>query len=190
MSVTFSLSLEEQESLGQIACSAITNTLAGKTIELPKVSSQVLNEHLGSFVTININGRLRGCIGTMIGHEPLYHNVARMAHAAAFQDTRFKPLTLAEWDHAQLSISVLGPLSPCTNIEHIKIGQHGLMLKLGNKSGVFLPKVPVEQGWDLDAYLLNLCHKAGLAPNSWQNPDAQLLWYEALVFDVERISGV
>ncbi len=186
MSVTFSLSTEEKEALGKLACLAIDSTLAGKNIEIPPADRGVLHDHLGSFVTININGRLRGCIGTMIGQEPLYINVARMAHAAAFQDSRFQPLSQEEWNTADLSISVLGPLTPCPDIKQIQIGQHGLLLRLGNKSGVFLPKVPVEQGWDLNAYLVNLCHKAGIPPNSFDNPDAELYWYEALVFDVVK----
>ncbi len=184
MSVTFCLSTEEKSTLGKLACLAIESTLAGNKIELPSVEKGILHQHLGSFVTININGRLRGCIGTMIGQEPLYVNVVRMAHAAAFQDSRFTPLSSDEWAKADLSISVLGPLCPCPDVQQIKIGQHGLMLKLGNNSGVFLPKVPVEQGWDLNAYLINLCHKAGLSPDSWKKPEAKLFWYEALVFDV------
>ncbi len=186
MSVTFSLSDDEQKDLGKIACFAISASLAGKGVEVPSKVEGILNEHLGSFVTLEKQGRLRGCIGTMIGQEPLYVNVARMAHAAAFNDHRFPPLTVDEWPNTDVSISVLGPLSPCPNVNEVKIGQHGLLLRLGNKSGVFLPKVAQEQGWNLEAYLENLCAKAGLPAGSWQKPDAQLYWYEALVFDVEK----
>ncbi len=183
MAVTFNLNEEDQIILGNLACFTITQTFANKSVELAPIDEGILQENLGS---LNKNGRLRGCIGTMIGQEPLYINVARMAHAAAFQDSRFPPLTQDEWPSIEISISVLGPLSPCPDINQINIGQHGLMLRLGNKSGVFLPKVPVEQGWDLNAYLANLCHKAGLSPDSLHNPDAKLFWYETLAFDVTK----
>ncbi len=186
MSVTFSLSPEEQKELGRIACTTIDSCLVGNDVKLPNMVTKTLNEHLGSFVTLEKNGNLRGCIGTMIGQEPLYINVARMAHAAAFQDSRFPKLNAEEWKDVDVSISVLGPLSPCPDVKQVEIGKHGLLLKLGNNSGVFLPKVPVEQGWNLEAYLENLCRKAGLGAGSWQDPKAELYWYEALVFDVER----
>ncbi len=186
MSVTFSLSDKEKKDLGKVACLAISASLAGKEVEVPSSMDGVLNEHLGSFVTLEKNGRLRGCIGTMIGQEPLYVNVARMAHAAAFNDHRFPPLTHDEWPNVDVSISVLGPLTPCPDANAVEIGRHGLLLKLGAKSGVFLPKVAEEQGWNLEAYLENLCYKAGLPSGSWKDSKAQIFWYEALVFDVEK----
>ncbi len=186
MSVEFTLSQTEKENLGDIASLAITAGLAGKELTLPTVHAGILNEHLGSFVTLEIRGRLRGCIGTMIGQEPLYVNVARMAHAAAFNDSRFAPLSLEEWKDVTISISVLGPLTPCPDIQKVIIGRHGLLLRLGARSAVFLPKVAQEQGWDLNTYLENLCHKAGLGSNSWQDSKAEFFWYEALVFDVHK----
>ncbi len=187
--VAFTLSTEEKSILGDIASLAIGQHLADIPESPPKESSfrhGVLTEHLGCFVTLTKHGRLRGCIGSLVGQEPLYQNVFRMAKAAAFQDRRFPPVVAQEWPELELEISVLGPMVLCPNVEAIEVGRHGLLLVQEGRSGVFLPKVPVEQGWDLLAYLENLCHKAQLPSGSWKNPQAQLYWYEAVVFSVAR----
>lgn len=106
-----------------------------------------------------------------------------MARAAAFEDPRFPALDAAEWPHCSLHISVLGPLSPCPDPARIVIGRHGLLLRLGMRQGVFLPQVPVEQGWDLGQYLEHLCRKAGLPAGGWRDPQALLFWFESLVFE-------
>ena len=191
MSLSFVVSPEEQEFLGRTAELSIAGTLAGKTSLRVPVPSEglgngILSEPLGSFVTLRRHNDLRGCIGSVIGREPLYQNVWRMAHAAAFEDPRFPPVTPGEWPDISLEISVLGPLSPCPDPAAIEIGRHGLLLAHGPRSGLFLPQVPVEQDWDLTAYLENLCRKAGLPPRSWQADDAALYWYEAVVFPVIR----
>lgn len=187
MSVPFSLSAEEQRYLGHVAQCSIAGGLAGKQEqEIPEPPTDVVRQHLGSFVTLTLQGHLRGCIGTIVGREPLFSNVARMARAAAFGDSRFPPLTAQEWERVELEISVLGPLTPCPDPQAVEVGRHGLVLQMGGQSGVFLPKVPVEQGWDLPAYLENLCRKAGLPGGSWKHPAARLFWYEAFAFPVVK----
>ncbi len=190
MSVTFTISEKEKNALGSIACLSIAQHFCQDPATIPCMAKGVLQQELGCFVTLNKGGGLRGCIGSLVAREPLYANVARMAKAAAFQDHRFPALTLEEWISKEIpvtmEISVLGPMSLCPDVQQVEIGRHGLLLVLGQKSGVFLPKVAVEQGWDLPAYLGNLCHKASLPQGAWQHPEAQLYWYEALVFPVRR----
>ena len=142
----------------------------------------VLTRPLGSFVTITLGGNLRGCIGTIVGREPLEENVWRMARAAALEDPRFPPLTAREWERAALDISVLDELTACPDPQRIVVGRHGVALQYGGRSGVFLPQVPVEQGWDRETYLDHLCLKAGVPVGSWRLPGAHLYWYEAQVF--------
>ncbi|MDE7242115.1 AmmeMemoRadiSam system protein A [Desulfovibrio sp.] len=142
----------------------------------------VLGRPLGAFVTITLGGNLRGCIGTIVGREPLEETVWRMARAAALEDPRFPPLTAREWARANLEISVLDELTPCPDPARIEVGRHGLALQYGGRTGVFLPQVPIEQGWDREAYLENLCRKAGVPQGSWRMPQARLFWYEAQVF--------
>lgn len=183
MPLSFDINQEDRSILANLARLSIESCLSGQDVPLPEVSSQVLNLKLGSFVTINKNNILRGCIGTIVGHEPLYLNVWRMARAAAFSDPRFPPMKAGEWPGVSLHISVLDMLSPCHDPEAIEVGKHGIALKFGDHSSVFLPQVPVEQGWDRIAYLEHLCEKAGLHRDSWRMPEAKLFWYEAIVFD-------
>ncbi len=180
----FALNAEDQRYLGRIARLAVEQGFTGPDApgDLPEPCSPALRENLGVFVTLTLGGRLRGCIGCLIGREPLYLATARMARAAAFEDARFPPLRAGEWPHVVLDISVLGPLSRCPDPSRIEIGRHGLLLIRHGRSGVFLPQVPVEQGWDLPTYLERLCDKAGLPAGSWAAEDAELYWYEAFVF--------
>ena len=190
MGISFTLTDAEKNFLSRLARMSIEAGLVGKAVDaIPSPSETLdrpqgpLRRHLGAFVTISINNALRGCIGSIVGQEPLYVNVWRMAAAAAFSDPRFPPLTLAEWrSDVKLDISVLDELTLCPSPEAVEVGRHGLVLQYQNQSGVFLPQVPVEQGWDRLAYLEHLCGKAGLPKDSWQQPGARLFWFEALVF--------
>ncbi|MDD4701940.1 MAG: AmmeMemoRadiSam system protein A [Desulfovibrio sp.] len=190
MGTSFSLTGAEKKFLSRLARMSIEAGLVGKVVEavpaLPEVldnPQSMLRRHLGGFVTISIENKLRGCIGSIVGQEPLYRNIWRMAASAAFSDPRFPPLRLEEWrNNPELEISVLDELTPCLNPEAIEVGRHGLVLQYQHQSGVFLPQVPVEQGWDRLSYLENLCTKAGVPKNSWQQPLARLFWFEALVF--------
>lgn len=192
MAERFELSEKERHYLGEVAHWGVLCGISGKEpnpAELPKPPEGPLRHEMGSFVTLTLNGNLRGCIGTIVPYEPLYCNVARMAYAAAFQDPRFPPLTHAEWERTRMEISVLSPMRPCPDPEQIEVGRHGLVLRLDGRTGVFLPKVPVEQGWDRISYLENLCRKAGLPAGSWHAPEAELYWYEALTFPAKTSSS-
>lgn len=190
MGISFTLTDAEKNFLSRLARMSIEAGLVGKAVDaIPSPAETLdrpqgpLRRHLGAFVTISINNALRGCIGSIVGQEPLYVNVWRMAASAAFSDPRFPPLTLAEWrSDVKLDISVLDELTLCPSPEAVEVGRHGLVLQYQNQSGVFLPQVPVEQGWDRLAYLEHLCSKAGLPKDSWQQPGARLFWFEALVF--------
>ncbi len=188
MSLPFSLTEEEQCILGSIAVSAIDDALADRDL-VPPPADEIpasLQAHLGCFVTLNLNRQLRGCIGLIQADSPLYENVWRMALMAAFRDTRFAPLSSGEWRATDVTINVLGPLSPCPDVKQIVIGRHGLVLRYNGHTGVFLPSVPVEQNWNLPQYLSHLCGKAGLPDGAWTYPGAQLEWYESFSFDVNR----
>ena len=188
MSVDFSLTDDEKKTLGGLAVDAIYLRLRGQYLPEPDISrySPTLQKDLGCFVTLKKKSFLRGCIGTIVGESPLVRNVWRMAQLAAFEDPRFPPVRPDEWDELSMEITVLGELSECPDVRQIVIGKHGLVLTLHGRTGVFLPQVPVEQHWDLPAYLTNLCYKAGLPDGSWQDPGARLFWYEGLEFPVAK----
>ena len=197
MALSFSLDDAEKAWLARLARQSIALAV-GATPEMPGIAAladalldpsapdreqhPVLTRPLGSFVTITLGGDLRGCIGTIVGREPLEENVWRMARAAALEDPRFPPLSAREWARAGLDISVLDELTVCPDPQRIVVGRHGVALQYGGRSGVFLPQVPVEQGWDRETYLDHLCLKAGVPVGSWRLPGARLYWYEAEVF--------
>ncbi|MDR2094733.1 MAG: AmmeMemoRadiSam system protein A [Treponema sp.] len=140
----------------------------------------------GAFVTLHIGKELRGCIGRMNASEPLQKTIRLMAIEAAFGDPRFPPLTKPELSRIHIEISVLSPLEECSDPRSVKVGVHGLYLNCGGRSGVLLPQVPVEQGWNLDEYLDYICVKAGLPEGSYQAPGAKLYTFTAIVFGEER----
>ncbi|GHV24959.1 hypothetical protein FACS189498_2740 [Spirochaetia bacterium] len=145
----------------------------------------VLEKGCGAFVSLHINGGLRGCIGRMSAADPLEKTVRIMALEAAFHDPRFPPLDKNELGRCLIEISVLSPPEPMTDPRSAKIGVHGLWLMHRGRSGVFLPQVPVEQGWDLPQYLEQLCYKAGLPPGVYDEKDARLYSFTATVFSEE-----
>jgi len=138
----------------------------------------------GVFVTLKLDGRLRGCIGRLRSSSPIGATVAQMAIAAAFEDPRFPSLGKEEFNRIEIEISRLSEFFPI-EAEKVVVGIHGLMLTLGVRSGLLLPQVPGEQGWDRNAYLSGLCEKAGLADGSWENPNAKLEAFTAEVFGEE-----
>ena len=148
---------------------------------VPAPPEGTLREPMGAFVTLHKNGKLRGCIGMMQPLAPLYQTVASMAHAAAFEDGRFKPVVRDELPNIKFDISILGPVAPCPDIKQIELGRHGIILKARGRSAVFLPQVPVEQGWSLTDTLEHLCRKAGIPLESWQDSTAVVQWYESLM---------
>jgi len=154
---------------------------------LPKLAphppSERLKEKFGAFVTLKINGGLRGCIGRVVGDLPLVETVSRMARSAAFEDPRFPPLSAGEFPRLEIEISILSPLTPCPDSDKIEVGRHGLLISKGGASGLLLPQVPVEWGWDRETFLAQCCRKAGLPSSAWKDQDARIFWFEAEVFD-------
>jgi AmmeMemoRadiSam system protein A len=141
----------------------------------------------GAFVSLHTGAEhsLRGCIGRMTANLSLIETVRLMAREAAFGDPRFPPLKKEELSRTHIEISALSPMTPCPDPRKVKVGVHGLYLRRGGRSGVLLPQVPVEQGWNLDQYLDYICIKAGLPASSYEARDAELLTFTAIVFGEE-----
>jgi len=177
------LSLAEKKELLRIARSSIeTFVRTGKAPDFT-VKDARLNEMEGAFVTIHRNGDLRGCVGSIIGEEPLYETVRDMAVAAASQDPRFTPLTVAELSGIDLEISVLSQPRRIKDASEIQLGKHGVIVSSGNHRGVFLPQVADETKWSKEEFLSQLCsQKAGLPPDAWKDPNTALYVFTADVF--------
>jgi AmmeMemoRadiSam system protein A len=189
--MNFTITEEEREVLLKDAREAITATLENRLPvyarshllkEAIKSGASALAKPCGAFVTLHKNGQLRGCIGRMSAAGSLEHTVQTMAVEAAFSDPRFPPLTRDELDACHIEISAISPMEPCADPQSVKVGTHGLYLVHRGKSGVLLPQVPVEQGWNLDEYLDYICVKAGLPPHSYDEDGAKLSTFTAVVF--------
>ena len=164
-----------------IARRAIAETVRGSQRMETKTANPALQTPQGAFVTITIGGELRGCIGTFREDTPLYRTVAQMAVAAAKEDPRFPPLSAAELPKIHVEISALTPMKPVADVRDIEVGRHGLYITRGFNSGVLLPQVATEYGWDRTTFLEQTCRKAGLPKNAWQE-GAKILSFEAEVF--------
>jgi AmmeMemoRadiSam system protein A len=180
----------KRELLG-IARSSIAAALQQKPTRVSNVHeihpSQELLQPRGAFVTIRIDGELRGCIGYMESLLPLAEVVAEVAAKAALDDPRFSPLTRTELDHAALEISVLSPLHKIHSVEEVKVGTHGLMLELGSCRGVLLPQVATEYGWNAVEFLEAVCRKSGLHRLAWKEPDAEISVFSAEILNEDEI---
>lgn len=129
------------------------------------------------FVTIKKKGSLRGCIGHVRAVMPLYQSVMKNAVAASSGDPRFPPVTQEELKDIDIEISILSPLVQVQDVKNIQVGQHGLVIRKGMRSGLLLPQVAAEYGWDRETFLDQLCVKAGLPKGSWK--DAELYCFTA-----------
>jgi AmmeMemoRadiSam system protein A len=150
-----------------------------------EVDSAALKEHRAAFVTWRTKtGELRGCIGEVIAQRSLVESIERMAVASGTEDPRFPPIAKHELPHLTVEISALTPMSSI-NPDDVDVGRHGLMISKGHYSGLLLPQVPLEQGWDREEYLRGLCSKAGLPSDAWRESDVQLRSFEAEVWGEE-----
>ena len=166
------MNFTEQEKKNMLALvrTTLQDYLAGGKEKNTSVPEKSLLQKSGAFVTLHkLNGELRGCIGQMVSREPLYKTLIRMAKEAAFSDPRFDPLTKKELPAIKIEISVLSPMKQIKNAAEIELGIHGVLVQKGDFSGVFLPQVAVETGWNLEEFMNNLCAgKAGLPADAWK----------------------
>jgi MEMO1 family protein len=179
--LSFNLTSEEKEKLLNIARETINQYIRnGKTLDIT-VQSETLKKKCGAFVTLREKrGNLRGCIGLIVAEKPIFITIRDMAIAAATQDPRFNPVSSSEIDNLEIEISVLTPMQKVGSIDEIKVGRDGLMIRKGYMSGLLLPQVPSEQGWDKNTFLEHTCYKAGLPANAWKSAD---IWkFQAIVF--------
>jgi MEMO1 family protein len=172
----------EKKRLHQIAKQSIEARLRGD--KPPKLGNLTgtLKEPRGAFVTLKKRGELRGCIGHIIGSKPLAETVAEMAEAAAFLDRRFSPVTAAEFPELEIEISALTPLERISDVNVIQVGTHGIVLRQGGHSGLLLPQVATEYGWDRTTFLEQTCRKAGLPRDAWKDRETEVFVFSAEVF--------
>ncbi len=141
------------------------------------------------FVTLRRRGNLRGCIGTLAPEGDLSRMVPKFALRAALGDPRFPPLSAEELVECDIEISVLTPPTPLEDPEALEIGRDGLILEARGSSGLLLPQVATEWGFDRHRFLAEVARKAGLPADAWRDPDARIWVFQAEVFAENPVEG-
>jgi AmmeMemoRadiSam system protein A len=175
------LNAADQGLLFRVARESIKAHLKGEKAVLPQVTSPVLLQPSGVFVTLHRQGSLRGCIGYLEARKPLLAAVQEMAVAAAFGDPRFPPLREEELADLDLEISVLSPMHQIKNIEEIQVGRDGIYMERGSCRGLLLPQVATEYGWDRLTFLKQTCSKACLPQDAWGDPATRIFIFSAKI---------
>ena len=166
------------------ARAAVSDRICGTseldTLELKRY--QDLHETRGVFVTLKHGESLRGCIGIIIGSDPLYEAIPRIAVESAVEDPRFYPLRCPELSGITFEVSILTPLKDIDSYEQIVLGRDGILLTCRGRRSVFLPQVAVEQNWGLEETLNHLALKAGLPEAAWREGSCSFAVFQAEVF--------
>jgi AmmeMemoRadiSam system protein B/AmmeMemoRadiSam system protein A len=179
----FSLTEAEKSDLLALARKSVEYVVQNRyAYEPPASTSETLNQERGAFTTLKESGELRGCIGYTSAAKPLYITVRDTATLAAMRDPRFPPVTASELPKLEYEISVLSPLRRVTDVQQIKVGEHGLLMKNGDSEGLLLPQVPVEQRWDRHTFLEQTCAKAGMPFTCWMDDNTDIFSFTAVVF--------
>lgn len=160
-------SQDERDLLLRLAHDSILSKLEDREIPLDPPTPH-LAEPRGAFTSLYLQGQLRGCVGYVLPTNSVYRAVAETARAAAFEDTRFYPVTRDEVHALEIELSILSP-PQAISADAVEIGRHGLLISLAGHRGLLLPQVPIEHHWDRETFLEQTCRKAGLPRDAWQN---------------------
>ena len=194
-------SVEEGSFLISLARKSIINYLTfGKDLEEPKDCPKGLTENSGVFVTLKKmtpdgGKNLRGCIGFPLPHYPLVQATILAAKSAAVNDHRFPTVTISEMNEIAIEVTILTPPfvlevnDPKEYLKQIKIGVDGLIVKRAGRSGLLLPQVPVDWGWNVEEFLEHTCGKAGLPSNCWKDKKTIIERFSGIVFEEEEPNG-
>lgn len=191
------LSEQQGQLLVNLARQTIMESL-GESIsesESEAVESALLDEcyqsQCGTFVTLKIDGQLRGCIGNLTATEPLSEGVRQNAINAAFHDPRFSPLTEKELGQIDIEVSILTEPQPLEYndstdlLNKLRVNVDGLIIRKGHASATFLPQV-WEQLPNPEDFLAHLCMKAGLPSDAWRNTKLEVLTYQVQYFEEQK----
>jgi len=183
--------------LVKTARKAVTEFLSnGNRMKLESDLEEKFSFNSGVFVTLNNPDGLRGCIGFPMPEKKLSHAIIEGAIAAATEDPRFPSVKTNELNDIVFEVTVLTPpveidvSDPTEYLEKIKVGRDGLIIKHSFSSGLLLPQVPVEYGWNVEEFLQHTCEKAGLSRDTWKNESVKIEKFEGIIFKEETPNGV
>ena len=176
---------------------AVTEFLSnGNRMKLESELEEKFSFNSGVFVTLNNPDGLRGCIGFPMPEKKLSHAIVEGAIAAATEDPRFPSVKTNELNDIVFEVTVLTPpveidvSDPTEYLKKIKVGRDGLIIRHSFSSGLLLPQVPVEYGWNVEEFLQHTCEKAGLARDTWKNESVKIEKFEGIIFKEETPNGV
>ncbi len=154
----------------------------------------IFREKRGIFVTISRDDQLRGCIGLPYPVMPLAEALEHAAHAAALEDPRFPPVRKDELGVISVEVTILTvPAAidgdPEDRVRHVEVGKHGLIVRGMGTSGLLLPQVATEYGWDAETFLDHTCQKAGLPGRCWKHRNVEVLTFEGQIFSEKPTGG-
>jgi len=164
-----------------LARAAIVSTLEDRPLSRPASEPSCFSLRRGLFVTLEVCGKLRGCIGVIEPRETLGESIIHCAQSAAFHDPRFPPLRAEELPGLQIEISILSELFPIA-LQQIQIGKHGLLVATENHRGLLLPQVATEHKLSREEFLEETCHKAGLPRDAWRAPRTKIYAFTCEIF--------
>lgn len=165
------LSRDEERTLLALARDTLTWTASGQkgSFDFSKYAiTDKMKVVTATFVTLKINGRLRGCIGSLEPEAPLFQSVHDNAVHAAAHDPRFNPVSPNELKNIHIDVSILSPTRDIASWKEFEIGKHGIIMTKGRRRAVYLPEVAPEQGWTVEETLASLSEKAGMLPSAWK----------------------
>lgn len=190
------LSDKDGKMLVSTARMAVSEILKNRTkITLEEDFKSKFSYNSGVFVTLNKDENLRGCIGYPTPDRKLYHSLVDAAVASATEDPRFLPVRYEELREITFEVTVLTPpviIKVRDSSEYptkIKIGRDGLIVKWEFGSGLLLPQVPLEYGWNEEEFLNHACEKAGAPSNFWRQKSTMVLRFEGIVFKETKPNG-
>lgn len=186
------LSLEEGTKAVRLARRAIEEYLKTRKVTREELRG-VFSQKRGVFTTLIKHGDLRGCIGFPYPIKRLGEAIIESAISAAVDDPRFEPVRLSEMDEIEVEVTILTEperinASPKDLPKFVEIGRHGLLVKKGLFSGLLLPQVAVEFGFDVEEFLSQTCMKAGLSPDCWLT-GAEVYRFEGQIFKEVKPRG-
>ena len=183
------------EKLVKMARKAVTEFLRNNSkIDVVEFDSK-FDFSSGVFVTLNKQDSLRGCIGYPLPIKKLSDGLIDAAISAATQDTRFSPVSIDELDKITFEVTVLTPPveikveQPSEYLKQIQVGKDGLIVENSYSSGLLLPQVPTEYGWNIEEFLEYTCQKAGLEKDAWKDKDTKISKFQGVIFKEESPNG-
>jgi len=181
------LTQQEKEILLKVARETIVQIANGQPSPVFSYDVPIFMEKRGAFVTLHKHNELRGCIGYVQPFKPLLATVIEMAAAASQRDPRFSPISVQEVPDIEIEISVLSPLQQIKDKDEIIIGRHGILIEQGYNTGLLLPQVATEYGWDRTIFLEHTCRKAGLVKDAWKDSKTKIFIFSAQIFSEKEM---